>query len=341
MNLRVERFAGRPEEWDDFVRGSPDWTHFHLVGWRSVIESVLGHECIYLAARDAESRLTGVLPLVRVKSVLFGHYLVSVPFLNYGGPLGTGDAVEQLVAHAVGLAREGHVDLLELRSRQPLQVDLSVSHRKITVLLDLPSDPDRLWRALPSNVRRKVRRPQKDALAMRFGLDQVAAFFEVFSRHMRDLGTPTLPLHLFERLAETFPHDIRFGCAYHGARPVAGACGFRWGTEFEMTWVSALRAYHRIYANMFLYWAFMERAVAEGVRVFNFGRCTPGSGTHQFKLQWGSRDQPLWWYGHSGGRRSATPSPDERGFAWGPALWKHLPVPLATAIGPRIVRYIP
>ena len=38
MTLRVERFAGRPEEWDDFVRASPGWTHFHLVGWRSVID---------------------------------------------------------------------------------------------------------------------------------------------------------------------------------------------------------------------------------------------------------------------------------------------------------------
>jgi len=43
----------------------------------------------------------GVLPLVRVRSFVFGHYLVSMPFLNYGGPLGDGESVTALVARAV------------------------------------------------------------------------------------------------------------------------------------------------------------------------------------------------------------------------------------------------
>ena len=121
--MLIERYQGTAAEWDDAVRRSPEWTHFHLYGWRGVVERVFGHECIYLAARNGDGRLDGVLPLVRVKSVVFGHYLVSMPFVNYGGPLGTEAAVRALVAHAVGLAREQHVELLELRCREPLPVD--------------------------------------------------------------------------------------------------------------------------------------------------------------------------------------------------------------------------
>ena len=36
-----------------------------------------------------------------------------------------------------------------------------------------------------------------------------------------------------------------------------------------------------------------------------------------------------------------TPSPDDAAYAWGPRLWKRLPLPVATALGPRIVKYIP
>ncbi len=80
----------------------------------------------------------------------------------------------------------------------------------------------------------------------------------------------------------------------------------------------------------------------QGIKVFNFGRCTPEGGTHRFKKQWGSRDEPLYWYQHSrGGAQVATPSPDDGAFSWGPRIWKKLPLPLATALGPRIVRYIP
>ena len=102
---------------------------------------MFGHECIYLTALDRDDALCGVLPLVRVKSRIFGHYLVSMPFLNYGGPLGTADAICELINHAVRLANDTGADLLELRCRNELGTSLTASHRKITVLLDLPA-PD-------------------------------------------------------------------------------------------------------------------------------------------------------------------------------------------------------
>jgi FemAB-related protein (PEP-CTERM system-associated) len=342
MTLRVDAFDGPAAEWDGCVRAHAGWTHFHSWGWKAAIEQVFGHECVYLAARDEAGRVAGVLPLVRARSLVFGDYLVSMPFVNYGGPLGTEPAVQALVAHAVDLARQRRVDLLELRSRGPLSVDLPVSHRKITCLLDLPGGGSPgAWERLPSDVRRKVRRAEKEGMAVRFGLDQVSAFYQVFSRHMRDLGTPTLPRRFFETLAERFPQETWFGCAYFQGRPVAAACGSQWGAELELTWVSALKQYHRIYANMLLHWAFIERAASLGLSVFNFGRCTPGGGTHRFKQQWGTRDVALWWYHEAVGRRHATPSPHEPAFAWGPFVWKRLPLAVANSLGPRIVRLIP
>ena len=340
--MLIERFTGLPEEWDGLVRRSAGWTHFHLHGWRAVMERVFRHECIYLAARDGEARLAGVLPLVRVKSLLFGHYLVSMPFLNYGGPLGDDAAVRALCGYASELAREDGAVLLELRSRIPLPVSLPVSHRKITVVRELPAgDPDELWRDLPAKVRSQVRRSRREGMDVRFGPHQVLPFFDVFSRHMRDLGTPTQPRVLFECVAAAFPDDVWFGCAYLGSRPVACGCGFRWEDEFEMTWASALREYSRLAPNMLLYWAFLEQAAGKGLGVFNFGRCSPGSGTHRFKQQWGSRDVPLWWYQLARGARTATPSPDDGAFALGPLVWKRLPLAVTTALGPRVVRYIP
>ncbi len=338
----VTTFNGTPTEWDAYVRGRPGWTVYHLHGWKRVMERVFSHECVYLATRDAAGGLSGILPLVRVRSALFGHYLVSLPFLNYGGPLGDPASVRALALHAADLAGESGAQLLELRCREELPVNLVASHRKITVRLDLPTvgGADALWRTLDAKVRSQVRRPQKEGVTVEFGPGQVSPFFDVFSRHMRDLGTPTHSVRLFNVIAEEFPESVTFGVAYLEGRPIAAGCGFRWSGEFEMTWAAALRQHSRIAPNMLVYWRFLERCIAGGVTTFDFGRCTPGSGTHRFKRQWGGRDHALWWYQRSSGR-AATPSPGDARFRWGPRIWQHLPVPIATLLGPRIVQFIP
>lgn len=336
--IAVAPFTGTSQDWDALVERSPGGTHFHRWGWKQVMERALGHECAFLGATD-RGALRGVLPLTSVRSVLFGRFLVSMPFVNYGGPLGDQAAVQALVGEAVARADRTGVKLLELRSRVELPLDLPASHRKITVLLDLPAgDPKALWESLPAKVRSQIRRPQKEGVTVAFGADQLDGFYRVFAHHMRDLGTPVQSRRLFEEILSVFPNDAWFGCAWLRGEPIAGGCGFRWGNEFEITWASALRAHQTIAPNMALYWGFLERCVEQGVTLFNFGRCTPDSGTHRFKRQWGSRDEPLWWYAHGA---ATTPSPDDGAYSWGPRLWKFLPVPVANLIGPRIVKFIP
>ena len=329
------------DEWNNFASSQKGYTHSHQLRWRTVIERVFGHESMYLAARDNQGTLVGVLPLVRVRSVVFGHYLVSMPFLNYGGPIGSDAAVRALIEKAVTVARRDRVKLLEMRSSVPLETALPVSHRKITVVLDLPATPEALLGSFDSKLRSQIRRPQKEGVSVAFGRDQLEPFFAVFARHMRDLGTPTQSLMFFREVANQFPDDCWIGCAYIAGQPVAGGYGFRFGDEFEMTWASSLREYNRQAPNMLIYWAFMERAMAQGVKRFNFGRCTRGEGTHRFKMQWGGREEQLWWYAYATSNGATTPSPKDGKFRWGPKIWRRLPASIATKVGPSIVRYIP
>jgi FemAB-related protein (PEP-CTERM system-associated) len=342
--MNVSRFEGSAGDWDEFVRAQPGWSHFHLYGWRAVIERVFRHECIYLVARDDDGKIAGVLPLVRLRSLIFGHLLVSMPFVNYGGPLGADEAVTTLVNEASRLRTASRAKVLELRSRTSLPVEMPVSHRKVTVLLDLPETSEALWKALPAKLRSQVRRPQKENITVRIGPEQLDGFYMVFAHHMRDLGTPVLPRRFFEELRAVFPDDTMFAVAYHQEQPVACGCGFLWGNEFEISWASALRSHNAMSPNMLVYWELMAHVIGRGARIFNFGRCTRGSGTHKFKMQWGGREEQLWWYQQ--GRDSepgqgATPSQDAGVFALASRIWKKFPVPVTTRLGPAIVRFIP
>lgn len=342
MTPSVERFDGSPEEWDAFVERRPGATHFHRSVWRRVIGQVHGHACPYLAARNRDGDLDGVLPLVRVNSLLFGRYLVSMPFVNYGGPLGSDRAIRALAGHARAVVEEEGGTLLELRSRRELPLDLPVSHRKVAVTLELPAgQPEELWKALDSKVRSQVRRPRKAGAEARFGPRWLDDFYDLYARRMHGLGTPAQPRELFTVLQDLAGDDIWFGAVLLDDRVVAAGCGVRWGDELEMTWAADDIAYRSVAPNMLLYWSFIERAAEERLETFNFGRCTPDSGTHRFKRQWGGRDEQLWWYHAGGGERERTPSPDQDAYAWGPKVWRKLPESVVDVVGPRLARFLP
>jgi serine/alanine adding enzyme len=344
MTLVVERYQGAAPEWDAFGARQPGWTAFHRLGWKPLLEELYGHECPFLCARGPSGALEGILPLVRVRSRLFGHFLVSMPFVSYGGPLGSDPAVLALAARAREMAEADEVRLLELRSARALSLPLAVSHRKVTVVLPLDGGADAVFGRLKPKVRSQVRRPDKDGVTYRFGHDVIGDFHAVFARHMRDLGTPAQPLAFFRGIAARLGEDAWFGCAYLGERPIACGAGLAWPGEFEITWASALREHSRLSANMGLYGAFIRRAAEAGHSRFNFGRCTPGGATHKYKLQWGGVDEPLWWYQwrpEGATRDGGTPSPDRGAFALATRVWRKLPVAVATALGPRIVRHIP
>jgi len=340
-DLIVQPLDGIPGQWDEFVARAEGSSFCHLAGWRDILSDVLGAECLYWVASDRSGEWQGVLPLARVKSRIFGHFLVSLPFLNYGGPLGSSAARRRLAQEAVREAHRSRADLLELRTRFDGGLDLPVLARKVTVLLDLPAAPETLWNAFPPKLRSQVRRPMKEGLEARFGADQRDAFYDVFARTMRDLGTPVLPRAWFERIAAAFPELVVFGAVYRGQEPLAAGCGFVWGEEFEITWAGARREESRLAPNMLLYWSFLEHVIRRGVQVFNFGRCTPGGGTHRFKQQWGGRDAPLPWCQHAAGGRAATPSPDDPALSWGPLVWRRLPLAIANVLGPGLIRFLP
>lgn len=338
---RASAYEGNAAEWNALVETDEASSFCHLAEWASIMEDVLGHRSLFVLARDASGAAIGALPLVRVTGPFAGHKLVSMPFLNYGGPIGSAAARAPLTSFAIETARRSGAASLELRTRGAAEAGMAVASRKVAVLLPLPAAADELWkRGLTSKLRSQIRRPQREDMVTRFGLGEIGAFYEVFARNMRDLGTPVLPFGFFEAIARHFADRVMIGVVYHGETPVAAGWGFTWRDEFEITWASSLREYARSAPNMLLYWSFMERCIQRGVRVFNFGRCTPDGGTHRFKLQWGGETIALPWSVWS--RNGSTSSGHDGALLqFASRCWQHMPLGVANRVGPVLARRLP
>lgn len=344
MNVALLDTAADAALWDAFVLSQPDASGYHTLAWREVVTLVFGHPTFYLMAKDDHDTVRGVLPLVLTRSPLFGSFLTSLAFFNYGGVLAEDQkAAEELLDRAGDLARELGADHIELRQAAPLETDWPVSHHKVSMRLALPSDSEALFKAYPSKLRSQIRRGQKEGMEVRIGSGELLNdYYEVFSRCMRDLGTPVYKKEFFRAITDAFPKETRLCVVSLQGKPLAAGLVYGFRRVLEIPWAASDKRYGRLAPNMFLYHTVLEYACREGFAEFDFGRSSIDSGTYRFKQQWGAQPRPLYWYYWlADGRDIPRLNPDNPKFKMAISLWRHLPLFAANLIGPHIVKYLP
>ncbi|HJT77823.1 MAG TPA: FemAB family XrtA/PEP-CTERM system-associated protein [Gemmataceae bacterium] len=312
--------------------------------WLTILRRGLGH-VPYLLEASEEGRTCGVLPLALVRGPLFGRFLVGLPYVNSGGVTADNDrAAYELVERAAGLADDLRVRFLELRHEQPLDHPRLTGRMtsKVHMRLPLPATADALWRGLNGKARNQVRKARKQGVTVAWGgLDLLDAFYAVFSRNMRDLGTPVYGRGLFRAVLEEFPGRADLCVARLGPRPVAAALLLHGNGVSDVPSASSLRPYNHTCANTLLYWHLLERSVERGQQVFDFGRCTRGGSLFAFKAGWGAQPEPAVWQYYVRSGTVGDMRPDNPRYGRLIRLWQRLPVALTRLLGPAIVRGIP
>ncbi len=340
--LEVRSF--KPDDavrWEQFVEQCAEATFFHRIGWKAVLEGCFGHRTHYLLAERA-GRIVGVLPLAEVKSLIFGHSLISLPFCAVGGVAATeDDAVGALHRAAQALGRRIGVEHLELRNRSPREPEWPRQDLYVTFRKAIAPDIESNLLAIPRKQRAMVRKGSKNGLTSRVDAD-VAGFFSLYADNVHRHGTPALPKRYFEVLRKTFGRDaeVLTICDASG-KPVSSVFSFYFKDEVLPYYAGDAVAARELAANDFKYWELMRRACERGVRVFDYGRSKRGTGPFDFKKNWGFEPTSLA-YEYCLYRRSSIPehnplNPKYRALI---ALWRRLPLPVANFLGPHVVKHL-
>jgi FemAB-related protein (PEP-CTERM system-associated) len=334
------------EKWDSYVISHPSSTHCHLSCWKDIVESSYGHKAYYLTAKQ-DSQIVGVLPLFHLKSRFFGNELVSIPYFSGGGVVADSDEIgAALVAEALDISRDLDTGHIELRQFQSLEDSLSghyftrLQNDKVRLLLELPGSSEILFRTFKAKLRSQIRRPGKEGMVFHMGgVDMLPHFYNVFSYNMRDLGSPVHSMCFFQNICRAFGDRVKIGVVFHQETPVASGLIIIDKNYAVIPWASSLRAYNRFGPNMLLYWSFLAYACDDSLQYFDFERSTVDKGTYRFKKQWGSSAEPLYWYRiyrekHETHAESFNgDSPMKNAFI---SIWRHIPIPIANVIGPKI-----
>jgi len=287
-------------------------------------------------------RCVGVLALVLQRSWLMGDRLCSLPYLDASGVLTDDEsATAALLEEAGELMLDLQTRWIELRQERPLG-GLPARCDKLTMRLTLPANPSALMNGFRGKTRNQIRK------ALSFGMtsdvggpERLAEFFHVYTRTMRDLGSPPHGLAFFRRLMEVFGPAASVFVIRAGRRPVAASLVLEDSRRVVVPWSGSDWRHGSGQANTMLFWSMLAASSDRGVREFDFGRSTRGGGTHVFKQKWGAVEVPLHW--HYVLRPGQSPPTPRRG---GPvaklaaACWRKLPLHAVRVLGPRIIRKV-
>lgn len=331
-------------QWNGFLRGLPKTSNFYQrFEWKAINEREFGHETFYLRIHDGNDTL-GVLPLVFLKSRIFGRIICSMPFVNFGGTAAVSPAVETaLVERACGITADVGADYLEIRTTRPSIAGLKTSEHKVSMTLTLDDDPERIWNAFKSKHRTSIRRVLKRNIRVVSGReDLLDTFYELMCLSWRFLGTPIFRKSYFKRILDTFGDDIRIFIAYHGTRPVATAFNGHFGTTVEGMWAGGLAEARILEANYALYWEMIRDACERGFHTYHLGRSTADTGSESFKKKWNADVTQLYWQ-YFLPRQGDLPQLNVHNPKFDLAIrtWRRLPLWVTKTAGPLISRSIP
>lgn len=329
-------------QWDSFLATQTAAT-YHNSCWFDLIKKSFGHDTRILVALDQNQTIIGGIPLTFFSSKIFGKFAVSIPFVNYGGVVSSYfNIARDLIQRAQTLCIEQQLSHIEIRTMQDGLSDNSLD-KKVSMVLRLPESDSALEQQLGSKVRAQYKKADAHSPSVKIGkLDLLDDFYRVFSRNMRDLGTPVYSKTLFANILNSPKIKAAILVVYMGQKPVSTGFLVGNGTTLEIPWASTIQSANNKNANMWMYRQILAYAIAEGYQYFDFGRSTMGAGTYKFKKQWGAQAyQHHWYYLMANGSEKPELNPDNPKFKLFIFLWKLMPVWLSNIIGPQVIKHIP
>lgn len=338
--MRIVHVAPGEDEarWDAYV-GSRTTTVTDLSAWRRVTREAYGMNSTFLAAIEGD-RYVGCLGLFEVAHPAFGRYLATAAFGNDGGFYYDDDAArDALLAEAKATADRLDVDYLLIRTRGAALPGFQTDQRYRTAVIDLSGGAEKVWEnTLRAKTRNQIRKGMNEGFTVESGRGQLAAFYDVFHEHMRDLGSPAHSRRYYESIAENLGDGVDFFVVRDGPKPVAGAMLCRTNGVAMNIHTVALQKYNPRCPNYLIYWKMIEASCQRGCARFDMGRSLADSPNLAFKLHWGPEPLTLS-YNYYLRKLKEIPNVDPRSprYRIPIAIWKRLPLFATKLLGPRLI----
>jgi FemAB-related protein (PEP-CTERM system-associated) len=342
MQVR-EITRGDEKHWDAYVRKSIYSTPQHLSAWKRVMEEVFNSETHYLFAEN-NGEIVGVLPIIHINNLIIGNYLTSLP----GGMCcESNEAAAVLLNYAIDIVKASKANYLILRDgRKKWELPGMITDEEhVTCIIEMTPELDQLRKAMKSKTRQLVNQSSNNGLTIKLGLQNLNEYYPVYSKSMRELGTPTMGVKFFKAIATHLTQETDLITIHHQEKIVGGGFIGPFKETIYCLWSGLLRDYYDLRTPYMLSWAAIKYAHERGYKYVDLGRCRKNSGGYDFKLRFGSHARQLYQQVYLNGVNRVPKVGSElradKNYRVFVTAWRALPQSITEALGPVLRKHMP
>jgi serine/alanine adding enzyme len=311
---------------------------FHTPAFKNFIEQAFDVKYCFYGMRE-EGKLALVLPLVKIKSKLFGNKLISSAYIEYGGFVGEKKHVASLIEKLTSKYQSSN-NYLEIRGgfNEEFCAGMVKADLYKRFVLHL-GDKESVWRGIQKSKRKAIKKALQSVIVKEVPFENLEELYSLYSRNMCSFGSPPYSRKYF---VSFYDHLVDKGLAkifgsYYQGKLVSALLGFTYGDRVHILIAVSNPDYKEYRPNDAMHWEFIQWSINNGYKYFDFGRVREESGQFEYKRKWGCELMELPSYFNLWrGKEIPIVDPGKHGLAV--KVWSKMPMWLTKLVGMKIRR---
>lgn len=332
----------RQKDWNSYIQENPFSIAWQVFDWYRIVNRHHRVQFLPLAAMNG-TRIEGILPLYKLKTLKGGSALISVPYAVAGGILADDPEVrDALLAHATRLMKEQDCTRIILKQYKiRIEGDLNTDENYYNRELNLTQSESDLLTQFSEVNREVLDRTEKDRWTLSCPTDDINGFYNVLHKYSRDRGVPCVAKGWITDLIDLGMYSVAQLRNGDGRSAFTMVKKYKDTVSFPFTCATGIGEDHHPIIYM-LYWELIRRFKDEGYRIFHSGRIPANDDTDPFRLGWGGVRNGYYYqyYPNTSAKTefAVRRSPKRKAFE---TVWKKTPLWITKTVSPFIIRQFP
>jgi hypothetical protein len=342
MSLQILNPLEYPN-WNALLLTNNQSTFFHTSEWARVLSESYNYKPLYFTVIE-NNKLTALMPLMAINSLLTGHRGVSLPFTDYCPPIIKDlNQFNEIFDQVIQYGKRSGWKHIDLKGGKKYLQDTVTFETFLSHDLDLTRAEEEIFSAFRNSTKRNIKKAIKENVQVRIlnSLESVKDFYRLNCLTRKDHGLPPQPFHFFKRIYDNIISKKKsfVALASHSNKVVAGAVFFRLKDRGIYKYGASDNHYLHLRPNNLIMWEAIKWYAENGYKHFSFGRTEPDhKGLLQFKRGWGTREGTIYYYRYD--LTKDTFVKDATKIKSSYAFFQKMPLPLLKLAGRLLYRHV-